>query len=137
MTDTQPATVSAIPPTAFPVRSGGPIIWLRLEGLAVLIAAVLSYAHGHHSWILFAVLLLLPDISFAGYLAGPRIGAMCYNLLHSYASALLLAAVLFATGSSPAIALIWIAHIDMDRALGYGLKYASSFNDTHLGKIGK
>ena len=35
-----------------------------------------------------------------------------------------------------AAALIWIAHIGLDRALGYGLKYATGFGDTHLGHIG-
>ena len=33
--------------------------------------------------------------------------------------------------------LIWLAHIGMDHALGYGLKYASGFAVTHLGRIGK
>jgi hypothetical protein len=35
------------------------------------------------------------------------------------------------------IAMIWLAHIGFDRALGYGLKYASGFGFTHLGRIGK
>ncbi|MDU3890869.1 MAG: DUF4260 family protein [Serratia liquefaciens] len=34
-------------------------------------------------------------------------------------------------------ALIWGAHIGFDRALGYGLKYASGFADTHLGGLGR
>jgi hypothetical protein len=32
-------------------------------------------------------------------------------------------------------ALIWLAHIGMDRALGYGLKYPTTFKDTHLGHV--
>ena len=35
------------------------------------------------------------------------------------------------------IAMIWLAHIGFDRALGYGLKYASGFGFTLLGRIGK
>jgi hypothetical protein len=35
------------------------------------------------------------------------------------------------------LALIWIAHIGLDRALGYGLKLSTSFSDTHLGPIGR
>ena len=35
------------------------------------------------------------------------------------------------------IAMIWLAHIGFDRMLGYGLKYASGFGFTHLGRIGK
>ena len=33
--------------------------------------------------------------------------------------------------------LIWAAHIAIDRAVGYGLKYPGSFKDTHLGRMGK
>jgi hypothetical protein len=35
------------------------------------------------------------------------------------------------------IAMIWLAHIGIDRALGYGLKYSAGFGFTHLGRIGK
>ena len=34
-----------------------------------------------------------------------------------------------------AVALIWLAHIEVDRLLGYGLKYATAFRDTHLQRI--
>jgi hypothetical protein len=30
------------------------------------------------------------------------------------------------------IALIWLAHIGLDRMLGYGLKYPTEFKDTHM-----
>ena len=33
------------------------------------------------------------------------------------------------------LALIWIAHIGLDRAIGYGLKYASGFKETHLARV--
>jgi hypothetical protein len=35
------------------------------------------------------------------------------------------------------IAMIWMAHIGIDRALGYGLKYSAGFTFTHLGRIGR
>jgi hypothetical protein len=35
-----------------------------------------------------------------------------------------------------AIALIWAAHIGIDRALGFGLKYSAGAALTHLGRIG-
>ncbi len=35
------------------------------------------------------------------------------------------------------IATIWGAHIAFDRAVGYGLKYATAFGDTHLGRVGR
>ena len=36
-----------------------------------------------------------------------------------------------------AVALIWLAHCGIDRALGYGLKYQAGFGFTHLGRIGR
>lgn len=73
------------------------------------------------------------------YLAGPRVGALAYNLVHTYALALPLALAGFAFGSpvASALALIGVAHIGFDRMLGYGLKYASGFGDTHLSRIGR
>ena len=35
------------------------------------------------------------------------------------------------------IACIWAAHVGFDRLLGYGLKYGTSFGDTHLGRRGR
>jgi hypothetical protein len=31
--------------------------------------------------------------------------------------------------------LIWLAHIGLDRLLGYGLKYATEFKDTHFSRV--
>ncbi len=112
---------------------------LRLEGAAVCAAAIFAYANAGYSWQLFATSLPCPDLSFIGYLAGPRIGAAIYNSAHSYAGALALwvaGGVIHAPLLST-LALIWIAHIGFDRALGYGLKLSTSFNDTHLGPIGR
>ncbi len=33
--------------------------------------------------------------------------------------------------------ILLVAHVGMDRAFGYGLKYPTSFQDTHLGRIGR
>ena len=33
------------------------------------------------------------------------------------------------------LALIWLTHIGVDRAVGYGLKYPSGFKDTHLQRV--
>jgi Domain of unknown function (DUF4260) len=111
--------------------------WLRLEGLAAFFSAVLLYARGGHSWGLFVILVLTPDLGFAGYLFGPRIGAIIYNLFHSYIVPAALGCGLWLAGCSIAIPLIWVAHIGFDRLLGYGLKYPTDFGDTHLGKLGK
>lgn len=117
--------------------TGSVRLWLRAEGAAALVLAVLLYSSMDASWMLFAVLFLLPDLSFAAYLAGPRPGAAVYNVMHSYVAPLLLAVAALATGNSPAIPLIWMAHIGFDRAVGYGLKYPTGFSYTHLGRIGR
>lgn len=119
--------------------SGGVRIVLRVEGVCVFAVALFLYARQGAGWGTFALFFLAPDLSFFGYLAGPRVGALCYNAAHSYIGAL--ACFVFgATLTSPVFvvaALIWCAHIGFDRALGYGLKYADGFGYTHLGRIGR
>ena len=117
--------------------TGSARVWLRLEGLAVLALATWLYTWGGHSWMLFAILFLLPDVAFAAYLAGPRIGALGYNLLHSYVAPAVVAIAFITTGRPAVISLVWAAHIGFDRMLGYGLKYPTGFTDTHLGPIGR
>jgi hypothetical protein len=104
----------------------------------VLAASLVAYAQLGRSWPLFLLLFLTPDLSIVGYLAGPRLGAALYNAAHSYvgASAALLVGML-RWEPLLAAALIWTAHIGFDRMLGYGLKYPSRFQDTHLGRIGR
>jgi len=124
---------------ASPSAAGGVRTLLRLEGLVLLAGAIFFYARAHASWILFAELFLLPDLSFAGYLFGSSAGAAAYNAAHSTLGPLLLALAAIAGGlqAPVTLALIWLAHVGFDRALGYGLKYASGFRDTHLGRIGR
>ncbi len=111
---------------------------LRLEGLAVLAVAAAAYAQTGASWYLFGILFLSPDLSLLAYLGGSRAGAIAYNAVHSYLGPLaLLAAGYFGNSYLLPYALIWLAHNGMDRAVGYGLKYASSFGDTHLGFVGR
>jgi hypothetical protein len=113
------------------------MLWLRVEGMAIFIAAIAAYAWSGGNWILFAVLLLAPDLFMLGYLQGPRIGAFVYNLGHVYAAPIALGALgmVFGINEALPVALIWIAHIGMDRMLGYGLKRPSGFKHTHLGKL--
>lgn len=120
--------------------TGGVRNLLRLEGLGLLTLATLIYANAGLSWTVFAILFLAPDLSFLGYLAGPRIGALAYNLMHDtfIPVALIVGGYMLGGGAwILAIALIWLAHIGLDRALGYGLKYETGFRFTHLGRIGK
>ena len=109
--------------------------WLRAEGLAVLALSVTLYWVLGASWLWFALLFLAPDLSFAGYLAGPRTGALAYNLAHTYVLplGLVTVALLLELGRPAQLGLIWTAHLGFDRALGFGLKYPTAFADTHLG----
>jgi uncharacterized protein DUF4260 len=119
--------------------SGGVRTLLRLEGFAAFAAAFAFYEQAKFSWPAFALFFLAPDLAMLAYLAGPRAGAIAYNVAHTYALALALTLVGFFAGLPAATAggLIWIAHIGFDRALGYGLKYPTGFGDTHLGRIGR
>jgi hypothetical protein len=103
------------------------------------VAAVAGYAHFGSGWWLFALLLLAPDLSMLGYLAGPRTGARLYNAAHTTVVPLALGivGVLAAAAIAAAVALIWLAHIGIDRTLGYGLKYPDRFGHTHLGIVGR
>ena len=119
--------------------TGGVRTLLRLEGLALLIGMTLLYYVWDGSWWVYALLFFVPDLSFAGYLGGARLGALVYNAAHSYLAPMAMMTTGFATASPLvlSVAMIWLAHIGFDRALGYGLKYESGFGFTHLGRIGK
>lgn len=111
---------------------------IRLEWLAVLIMAVAAYWSGGYAWWIFALLILAPDLTMIGYLAGPYIGAITYNVVHTVIAPLALAALglWFGLDWALQIAIILLAHIAIDRALGYGLKLSTGFKDTHMGRIG-
>lgn len=112
-------------------------ITLRLEGLVVFLLAVGYYFLNDYSLILFLVLLLVPDIGMIGYAINTKTGAAVYNLFHTYSTPLLFIFLSMFTKQDTLlmVGLIWTAHIGMDRALGYGLKYSTGFKDTHLGKL--
>lgn len=115
------------------------VVFQRVEGLAMAAVALLVVWYGFfdYPWFAYLVLFLLPDISMFGYRFGPRVGAVVYNMGHMFALPFLLAAAAFvAAAATPYLAaLLWIAHIGIDRALGFGLKHQSGFKDTHLGRI--
>ena len=112
---------------------------LKIEWLCAGLAMLAAFWTAGGSWLLFAVLVLAPDLSMLGYVAGPRVGALAYNLLHNLIGPAILAGLAWLAASDVAlqIAMIWSFHIAADRALGYGLKLPSSFQDTHLGRIGQ
>jgi hypothetical protein len=121
------------------MTNGAVRAWLRLEGLAAFVAGLTLFGVTGGNWLFAIPLILLPDLSAAGYLVGPRLGTATYNLFHNWT----LGMVGLAVGlwlAAPAILLvasILIAHVGMDRAVGYGLKLLGSFQDTHLGRMGR
>ena len=125
--------------TAAGAVTGGVKTVLRLEGLTLFVGMVMLYAAWDGSWWVFALLFLAPDLSFLAYLSGPKAGALVYNAAHSYMApmALMTLGFGFAAPLTLSVAMIWLAHIGFDRALGYGLKYGAGFGFTHLGRIGR
>lgn len=110
---------------------------LRVEGLAIAIGALVLYFRFDYGWLLLMLLILAPDLSMIGYAGGPVAGAVTYDIVHTYTLpvALGVVGVVGDLGTSIQIALIWIAHIGVDRFLGYGLKYPTGFKDTHLQRV--
>lgn len=117
------------------------VIWQRAEALLIFITAISVFCHFNSTipWWASLLLFLAPDISFIGYIGGPKIGAFCYNVAHVYGLGILL----FAIGMilhypwCMLIGALWLAHSGFDRMLGYGLKSSEGFSFTHLGMIGK
>ncbi|MFH1346212.1 MAG: DUF4260 domain-containing protein [Pseudomonadota bacterium] len=137
--DTSFATSDDASGAAAGAATGGLRTLLRLEGLTLFVGMTLLYAVWDGSWWVYAILFLAPDLSFLGYLAGPKAGAILYNAAHSYLAPMALVTAGFALASPLvlSVAMIWLAHIGLDRALGFGLKYFAGFVFTHLGRIGR
>jgi Domain of unknown function (DUF4260) len=121
------------------------IIWQRVEGGLVFVAMLVVLISIDATsilgpiWVL-AILFFAPDLSFAGYLGGPRLGAAVYNIVHLYGFGLAVISIGFLRGLDEhlvILGLLWTAHAGFDRMLGYGLKEPTAFADTHLGRIGK
>ena len=111
-----------------------PRFLLHVEGAIV---AVALYFHLGYPWWLLVVLALAPDLSMLVYLAGPVAGSLAYDVAHTYAVPVALGVVGVLAGADVPVqvALIWITHIGVDRAIGYGLKYPTGFKDTHLQRV--
>lgn len=107
--------------------------------MTAALALLLLYGASGGSWRLLVLLVLAPDLTMLGYLLGPKVGAAFYNTAHVIAGPALAAVTGVALGSALAlhVAVVWLFHIAVDRALGYGLKRSSGFRDTHLGRIGR
>ncbi|QCR31122.1 DUF4260 domain-containing protein [Lysinibacillus sp. SGAir0095] len=111
--------------------------YIYFEYAIGFIICLLLYIHLEYSILLFILFLLVPDITMVGYLMNPKIGSIFYNLGHSLIIPYTLFIIAFLTDSSSLlmIVIIWLAHIYMDRSIGFGLKYSNAFKHTHLQKI--
>ncbi|HEV2590997.1 MAG TPA: DUF4260 domain-containing protein [Gaiellaceae bacterium] len=114
-----------------------PRVLLHAEGLVVAVAAIALYFHAGHPWWLLVAVVLAPDVSMVAYLAGPNAGSAAYDVAHTYAFPVALTAIglIGDVDTAAALGLIWLTHIGIDRALGYGLKYPTGFKDTHLQRV--
>ena len=120
--------------------TGMPLRILRSEGLVLLaLARAAFFTTLDEPFWLGPMLLFVPDLFMVGYARSTRTVAAPYNLAHSYPAPALLGTIAVAMSNHlwEAVALVWFAHIGMDRALGDGLKYSDGFAHTHLGLIGR
>ena len=132
-----PAFTGVQSPTS-PASSGLTAVILRSEALAALGAGVGIWLSngGSALWLLPAI--LAPDISMLGYLVNSRVGAVTYNVVHNWTLAIAALGLGWWLKVDPLLLVgaLLVAHVGMDRALGYGLKLPTDFRDTHLGRIG-
>jgi hypothetical protein len=112
---------------------------IRLEEAGIFLFAIYLFSGLHYPWWYFPLLLFVPDLTIAAYLAGPRMGAVVYNTVHHRALDLLLfgAGIYLAIPVLSLAGIIMFAHSTLDRVFGYGLKFPDSFQNTHLGRIGR
>ena len=110
---------------------------LHLDGLAVAAAGLSVYAILGFPWWLFGVLILAPDLFMLGYVFNPKVGSRIYNIGHSmiWPVALGLLGRLLSLEGFVAVGLIWMCHIGIDHAFGYGYKYEDRFKHTHFSVV--
>ena len=115
-----------------------PRMWLRIEAAALLTGALIAYSTTGQHWWLVPVVVLLPDLAMTGYVAGTRIGAFVYNLAHATPVPALVIGLGWCQHRPLVLGLglVWLAHIGLDRLMGYGLKYGDQVQLTHLGMLG-
>ena len=137
--ETSPLPAATLTPSALEAATPWVRRWLRAEGVVAFLGGLIAWAWLGGNPVILVALILVPDVSMVGYLRGPHVGAIAYNLAHSWATAGLVAAAGLAI-AQPWLVLagvLLLTHAGMDRGLGYGLKYPTAFQDTHLGRIGR
>jgi|SRR5829696_4525746 len=114
-----------------------PKFLLQTEGLALFAGSIALYLHADYSILALVLLFLAPDLSMVGFAINTKVGAVSYNVVHTETLPIVLGVVGVLTGSDVPVqvALIWLAHIGIDRMLGYGFKYPTAFDDTHFQRL--
>ena len=112
---------------------------VKLEEFALFGLALLLFSQLDYGWGTYALLFLAPDLSMIGYLLNPRLGAWTYNLIHhkGLAVALYISGSMFSVPSLMFAGTLLLGHSSLDRVFGYGLKYEDTFQNTHLGRVGR
>jgi hypothetical protein len=114
-----------------------PRLFLHLEGLVILVGSLILYAHLDFKWPIFLLLLFVPDLPLLFYGIDKRFASVAYNIVHSFIFPLVL--ILFSYFNQVQIgmqiSLIWLAHIGMDHAFGYGFKYLGQKKENHFSRI--
>jgi hypothetical protein len=117
---------------------GAPRPWLRIEGLTLLVGALVAYSTTGRRWWVVPIARFQPDVAMAGYLGGTPAGAHLYNLAHSTPVPAVAVGLGWGRGAPlvAALGLVWLARIGLDRLVAYGLKYDDHFQHRHLGWMG-
>lgn len=114
-----------------------PRVFLHLEGLVILAGSLILYAHLDFKWIIFFLLLFVPDLPLLFYGIDKRFASIAYNIVHSFIFPLVLMLLSYFNEYQLGlqISLIWLAHIGMDHVFGYGFKYLGQMKENHFSRI--
>ena len=112
---------------------------IKWEEAAMFLLSIVLISRLPYAWYWWLIWILAPDLSMMAYLGGNRVGAIGYNIVHhkGVAIGLYLLGLFMSHPALEYAGMILFGHSSMDRGMGYGLKYFSGFQDTHLGRIGK
>ena len=98
-------------------------ILIKLEELAQFLFSIYLFSMLPYAWWVFPLFIFAPDVSLVGLLAGKRVGAITYNLIHHKAVALTVY-VLGGLLGGPLLSLIGVllfGHSSFDRMAGFDL----------------